>query len=191
MSLCSPLPPSPVTSGPSGKRYSTNQYRINIYQIFITTLWCAMHTLVVLIAGGLRVLETQHVNRRTEGVPALARLSGVTAGRGALAGPDARSGMRTSRWYSAVIRQPSRRMYISNSSTAASPVPCRAHSRTSYLSGSSRELRSSEGEAQPRAAAGDMGRGLRAVGLTCACRRARCHRRAPSRATWPKDPRPR
>ena len=49
-----------------------------------------MHTLVVLIAGGLRVLETQHVNRRTEGMPALARLSGVTAGRGALAGPDAR-----------------------------------------------------------------------------------------------------
>ena len=148
----SPLPPSPVTSG--AKR-STNQY----ISIFITTPWCAMHALVVLIAGGLRMLETQHVNRRTESVLALARLRGVTAGREALAGPDARPGMRTSRWYSAVMRQPSRRMYISNSSTAASPVPCRAHSRTSYLSGSSRELRSSEGEAQPRAAAGDMGHG--------------------------------
>ena len=134
-----------------------NIYFINIYHDALVRH--GMHALVVLIAGGLRMLETQHVNRRTEGVLALARLSGVTAGREALAGPDARPGMRTSRWYSAVMRQPSRRMYISNSSTAASPVPCRAHSRTSYLSGSSRELRSSEGEAQPRAAAGDMGHG--------------------------------
>ena len=45
---------------------------------------CTTPLVVVLIAGGLRVLKTQHVDSRAEGVPALARLGGVTAGRGGL-----------------------------------------------------------------------------------------------------------
>ena len=135
------------------------------------------------------MLKTQHVDGRAEGVPALARLGGVTAGRGgyggawglrrgvgvtagrgALEGPGARSCTRTSRWYSAVMRQPSRRMYISNSSTAASPTPCRAHSRASCLPGASRALCSAEGRGRGSAkgaAAGDQraegARGLRAL----------------------------
>ena len=43
---------------------------------------CTTPLVVVLVAGGLRVLKTQHVDGRAEGVPALARLGGVTAGRG-------------------------------------------------------------------------------------------------------------
>ena len=43
---------------------------------------CTTPLVVVLIAGGLRVLKTQHVDGRAEGVPALARLGGVTAWRG-------------------------------------------------------------------------------------------------------------
>ena len=137
---------------------------------------CTTPLVVVLIAGGLRVLKTQHVDGRAEGVPALARLGGVTAGRGGYGGAwglrrgRARSCTRTSRWYSAVMRQPSRRMYISNSSTAASPAPCRAHSRASCLAGASRALCSAEGGGRGSAkgaAAGDQraegARGLRAL----------------------------
>ena len=47
---------------------------------------CNTPIVVVLIAGGLRVLKTQHVDGRAEGVPALARLGGVTAGRGGYGG---------------------------------------------------------------------------------------------------------
>ena len=47
---------------------------------------CTTPLVVVLIAGGLRVLKTQHVDGRAEGVPALARLGGVTAGRGGYGG---------------------------------------------------------------------------------------------------------
>ena len=156
--------------------------------------------LVVLIAGGLLVLEAQHIHGRTEGVPVLVRLIRVTAGHGARSGSYACSGPR---------ERPAGMQRQARASAPRGGIPPSCASRAGACIPQTRRLRRLPCLAAPTAASRTCralrascaarrtrlrqgrgwGLGLRAIRLTCAYRRARCHRTAPSGATWPPSPR--